>query len=62
MGSELFAEKLENVRERIAAACGRAGRSVDGVEIVGVTKTFGPDAVRDAWEAGIRILGAELAK
>ena len=57
MGSELFAGKLQNVRERIAAACGRAGRSIDEVEIVGVTKTFGPDAVRDAWESGIRILG-----
>ena len=57
MSEESFAEKLENVRARVKAACDRAHRSMDEVEIIGVTKTFGPDAVRDAWEAGIRTMG-----
>ena len=57
MSSELFATKLEDVRARIADACARAHRNVGDVEIIGVTKTFGPDAVRDAWEAGIRTMG-----
>ncbi len=57
MASELFAAKLEDVRSRITAACEKAHRDVGEVEIVGVTKTFGPDAVRDAWESGIRIVG-----
>ncbi len=57
MSGESFAEKLENVRARVAAACERAHRSVEEVEIIGVTKTFGPDAVRDAWEACVRTMG-----
>ena len=52
-----IAERVERARERIAAACARAGRDADEVEIIGVTKTHGPDVVREAWEAGIRIMG-----
>lgn len=52
-----FPQRLEAIRARIAAACARAGRRPDEVELIAVTKTFGPDAVREAWESGIRILG-----
>lgn len=52
-----FEERLAAVKERISSACARAGRDAGEVEIVGVTKTFGPDAVRDAWESGISIMG-----
>lgn len=52
-----IAERVAEARERVAAACARAGRAADEVEIIGVTKTRGPDAVREAWEAGIRIMG-----
>lgn len=48
---------LQGVRARIAEACRKAGRREDEVEIVGVTKTHGPDVVREAWEAGLRIMG-----
>lgn len=51
------AEKLEAVRARIAAACAKAGRKPEDVEIVGVTKTHGPDVVREGWEAGLRLFG-----
>ncbi len=56
-GETTFAQRLAAVRERIDAACARAGRSVDEVEIVAVTKTHGPEVVRDAWEGGLRIMG-----
>lgn len=52
-----FTDKLQSIRERIARACAKAGRDTGDVEIIGVTKTFGPDAVRDAWNSGIRIMG-----
>ena len=45
------------VRARIAKACAKAGRNPDEVEIIGVTKTHGPDVVREAWEAGVRRFG-----
>ena len=52
-----FDTRLAAIRARMAAACARAGREPGRVELVAVTKTFGPEAVRDAWEAGIGIMG-----
>ena len=48
---------LERVQGRISAACGRVGRDPAGVEIVAVTKTHGAEVVREAWDAGLRIVG-----
>jgi len=50
-------EILSEVRGRIEAACARAGRSADEVEIVAVTKTHGAEVVKEAWDAGLRIVG-----
>ena len=50
-------EIVEEVRGRIAAACERSGRSPDDVEIVAVTKTHGAEVVKEAWDAGLRIVG-----
>lgn len=50
------AERLARVRAEIDAAARAAGRT-DPVELVAVTKTFGPDAVRPALEAGQRLVG-----
>lgn len=44
---------LAAVRERIARACERVGRDVASVRLIGVSKTFGPDAIRSAVEAGV---------
>lgn len=44
--------KLQEVRGRIAAACERAGRPVQSVTLLAVSKTFGADAVRAAHAAG----------
>lgn len=52
-----FTERLAAIRARIEAACRRAGRDPGTVTLIAVTKTFGPEAVRDAWEAGIGIMG-----
>ena len=48
---------LAEVEAEIAAACAKAGRRREDVEIVAVTKTHGPEVVREAWEAGLRIVG-----
>ena len=52
-----LADILNDVNARIAAACAKAGRNPGDVEIVAVTKTHGPEVVREAWEAGLRIVG-----
>jgi pyridoxal phosphate enzyme (YggS family) len=43
-----IATNLQLVRERIALACNAAGRPVESVTLVAVTKTFPATAIRDA--------------
>ncbi|MGP1254009.1 MAG: YggS family pyridoxal phosphate-dependent enzyme [Kiloniellales bacterium] len=52
-----IAEALAEVRETIALAAREAGRSPDDVTLVAVAKTFGPDAVELAYDAGQRVFG-----
>ena len=52
-----FSEILADVQANVAAACARASRNPDDVEIVAVTKTHPADVVREAWEGGLRIIG-----
>jgi len=47
-----IAAKLQQVRARIATACRQAGRNVEDVTLLAVSKTFGPQAVRAAADAG----------
>ncbi len=51
------AAKLQQVRTRIATACEASQRPVQSVTLLAVTKTFGPQAVRDAHAAGQRAFG-----
>jgi pyridoxal phosphate enzyme (YggS family) len=52
-----IALNLHSVHERIARACAAAGRDVNEVTLLPVSKTFGPDAVREAFAAGERAFG-----
>ncbi|MEQ1684589.1 MAG: YggS family pyridoxal phosphate-dependent enzyme [Burkholderiaceae bacterium] len=53
----MIADKLQQVRARIAQACASASRPVQSVTLLVVTKTYGPEAVREAFEAGERRFG-----
>ncbi|HJW12337.1 MAG TPA: YggS family pyridoxal phosphate-dependent enzyme [Albitalea sp.] len=48
---------IQQVRARIAAACAAAQRPVQSVTLLAVSKTFGPDTVREAVAAGERCFG-----
>jgi hypothetical protein len=50
-------ENVAQVRERIAAACRRSRRGPDDVKLVAISKTFPPECVRAAYEAGLRDFG-----
>ncbi|HLY61634.1 MAG TPA: YggS family pyridoxal phosphate-dependent enzyme [Terriglobia bacterium] len=50
-------ENIARIRERIADACQRSGRSAADVQLVAVTKTVPPDRIRQAYEAGVRDFG-----
>jgi pyridoxal phosphate enzyme (YggS family) len=56
-GVIIIADRVQAVRDRIAAACDRARRSPEDVTLVAVCKGFPPAAVREAVAAGIRHLG-----
>jgi uncharacterized pyridoxal phosphate-containing UPF0001 family protein len=43
---------LAQVRKRIELACHAAGRSLDAVQLLAVSKTMPAQAVRDAYAAG----------
>lgn len=45
------------VLARITAACQCVGRNPDEVQLIAVTKTYGPEVVRDAIDAGMTIFG-----
>ena len=51
------AASLSQVRERIQAACLRAGRDVSGVELIAVSKTIPVELIREAVAAGQRVFG-----
>ena len=53
----MTAENLAVVRRRIADAAARAGRRADDIQLIAVSKTFGPDSVREAAAAGQRQFG-----
>src|SRR3954464_2359311 len=50
-------DNLISVQSKIAAAAERAGRKAADVELVAVTKTFPVEDIREAMEAGQRLVG-----
>jgi pyridoxal phosphate enzyme (YggS family) len=52
-----IAENIQEVRQRIAAACALARRPLESVTLLAVAKTFPADAVRAAFDAGERSFG-----
>jgi PLP dependent protein len=51
------AENIARIRERIAQAAQRAGRSEDEITLMAVSKTFPPERIREAYAAGLRVFG-----
>ena len=50
-------ENLLRVQARIAAAARRAGRRVEEITLIGVSKTHSVEAIREAYDAGLRHFG-----
>ncbi len=53
----MIADNLQQVRARMLQACQQAGRSPDTVHLLAVSKTFGADAVQQAFAAGQTAFG-----
>lgn len=56
MHSEL-SQRYDSVLTRMETACKRAGRSLDEVKLVAVSKTFGPEQVNEAAALGMNVFG-----
>jgi len=52
-----ISENTAVVGERIAAAAQRASRDPAAITLMAVSKTFPPEAIREAYAAGIRVFG-----
>jgi hypothetical protein len=50
-------ENLLRIQERMGAAARRAGRRVEEITLIGVSKTHPAEAIREAYEAGLRHFG-----
>ncbi|MGH9736274.1 MAG: YggS family pyridoxal phosphate-dependent enzyme [Candidatus Acidiferrales bacterium] len=57
MDRSAIASNLARVRERVARAAERAGHRADEITIVAVSKTFPADAIRAAYDVGLRHFG-----
>ncbi|MGB9245194.1 MAG: YggS family pyridoxal phosphate-dependent enzyme [Candidatus Acidiferrales bacterium] len=52
-----IASNLAEIRERIAQSAARVGRTAEDITLVAVSKTFPPEAIRSAYELGLRHFG-----
>jgi PLP dependent protein len=53
----MISNNLQQVRAQITQACADCGRNPNEVRLLAVSKTFGPEAVVEAYEAGQRAFG-----
>lgn len=62
VSADAVAERVRDVRERIAQACERAGRSPGEITVVAVSKTFPLLAIESAQQAGLDHFGENRAR
>jgi pyridoxal phosphate enzyme (YggS family) len=53
----MIAENIQNIGENLKKACLMAGRNPNEISLIAVSKTFGPDAVREAISCGLNDFG-----
>jgi len=52
-----ISENIKAIRHRISCACDLVGRDPEEIEVVAVSKTVGPDEIREALKCGISNIG-----
>ena len=50
-------ENVAEIRKRMADAARRKGRDLNDITLMAVSKTFPPERLREAYEAGLRVFG-----
>ncbi len=62
LAPEAVQRRVDDVRERMAQACERAGRSIDEITLVAVSKTFPMQAIESGVAAGLTHFGENRAR
>ncbi len=57
MDESTFQDRLDEIEQRIATACDRAGRDRSEVQLLAVSKTHAPDRVAEASACGLTLFG-----
>jgi hypothetical protein len=57
-----IAGAMESVRQRVGRACERAGRDSASVQLIAVSKGHPEEAIRAAYDAGMRVFGENYAQ
>jgi len=57
MSREEIRENLARLKELMVSAAAKSGRRADEITLIGVSKTHPPEAIREAYEAGVRHFG-----
>jgi pyridoxal phosphate enzyme (YggS family) len=60
--SQEIASAIDHVRQRIDRTCERAGRDPGSVQLVAVSKGHPEEAIRAAYDAGMRVFGENYAQ
>ena len=60
--SQEIASAIDHVRQRIDRSCERAGRDPGSVQLVAVSKGHPEEAIRAAYDAGMRVFGENYAQ
>lgn len=55
--TEALADRIKQVRERIAESCLRCGRSPEEIRLLAATKTIPPEVINQALNLGITLIG-----
>ncbi|MBI4534808.1 MAG: YggS family pyridoxal phosphate-dependent enzyme [Ignavibacteriae bacterium] len=53
----MISENIDTLRQRISSTCARVGRDPLSVTLLGVSKTFSTEAIREAVRAGVADIG-----
>ena len=57
MSTNSIQENLRSIQDRIEEAARRAGRHAEEITLIGISKTHPAEAIRQAYEAGVRHFG-----
>jgi pyridoxal phosphate enzyme (YggS family) len=62
MGSlTMLKERVDAIRQKITTYCEQSGRSPSAIRLIAVSKTFGAENIRQAYDCGLRDFGENYA-